>query len=84
MTEERKEETRKKISEANKKAIICIVTGKIFSSVKEGGMYYNCFSTCITRCCKNKQKSAGKLPDGTRLKWMYLSDFLSKCTYTQL
>ena len=28
--------------------------------------------THIVRCCKNKQKSAGKLSDGTKLVWRYI------------
>ena len=27
-------------------------------------------------CCKGKLKSSGKLPDDTKLVWMYYEDFL--------
>lgn len=84
------EKTRKKMSESRKgknhpqaKTAICITTGKIFHTTKEGAKYYNC-SNHIPECCKGKIKSCGKLPDGTKLVWMYLEEFLDKCKYTIL
>ena len=68
----------------NAKTIICITTGKIFDTVTDGAKYYNCYDTTIVRCCKGKLKSTGKLPDGTKLAWMYLDDFLDKCEFTKL
>ena len=28
--------------------------------------------------CKKKIKSSGKLPDGTKLQWLYLSEYLEQ------
>ena len=53
------------------KSVICITTGKVFTSAKEGSLYYGIANTTIIRCCKGKAKSAGKLPDGTKLVWEY-------------
>lgn len=58
------------------KTVICVTTGKIFDTAKEGARYYNIKSRgSVTECCKGKGKSAGKLPDGTPLVWMYLEDY---------
>lgn len=90
-TEKELKERGKKISEANSGKnnpasvpIICITTAKIFSTRNEGAIFYNIDETGISKCCKGKYKSAGKLPDKTKLKWMYLSDFLEKCNYISL
>jgi group I intron endonuclease len=74
------EEHRQKISEAQMgknnpmaKSVICITTNKVFYTLKDGADYYNIVcSSNITNCCKGKQKSAGKLPDGTKLVWRYI------------
>lgn len=86
------EETKNKISEAKKgrnnpraRAVICLTTGKIFYTSKEGAEYYNIKNPGnVTKCLKGRQKSAGKLDNNTPLKWMYLDDFLSKCKYIEL
>lgn len=75
------------------KAVICLTTNTIFYTTKEGAEYYGITPSAITICCKGcrysngkefKVKSAGKLPDGTLLKWMYLNKFLEKCKYILL
>ena len=63
------EETKRKLS----KKVICITTGKIFNSTREAGNYYKCGH--ISDCCKGILKSAGKLPNGTRLKWKFLENY---------
>lgn len=72
------EETRKKLSEAKigknhpmAKSVICITTGRIFLTAKEGAKYYNCNHGNITNCCKGKRKSSGKYK-GKKLIWRYL------------
>ena len=68
------EETKRKMSEAqSKKVVICITTGKIFNSEKEASNYYKC--SCISLCCEGIYKSAGKLPNGTKLQWKYVKDY---------
>ena len=60
------------------KSVICLTTGKIFYTIKDGGKYYNVDNSSIGKCCKGfkirkgkkvKVESAGKLPDGTPLVW---------------
>jgi hypothetical protein len=88
----RTEEFKRKIGESKKgknhpgrKDVICLTTGKIFYTVRDGAKCYGIKSPCnITACCKGNYGFAGKLLDGTKLTWMYLEDFLSKCIYTQL
>ena len=71
------EEHNKKISESMKgkssKKVICITTGKIFNSLKEAKKYYKCNN--ISACCRKKIQSAGKLSDGSPLKWKYIEDY---------
>ena len=56
----------------NSKSIICLTTKKIFYSVKEAGWYYGIKSPSdISRCCKGKNKFAGKF-NGVKLTWRYL------------
>ena len=62
------EEAKQKLS----KKVICITTGETFDSIKEASDHYKCNN--ITKCCKGKRKSAGKLPDGTPLQWKYEED----------
>ena len=59
----------------NKKKVICLTTGKIFNSIIEAGRYYKIKSTnCICYNCLGKQKTCGKLEDGTRLVWSYYNE----------
>ena len=66
------------------KSVICLTTTKIFSTEKEGSEYYNCVRQHISKCCKGERNYCGKLSDGTKLRWMYLKDFLEKCEYILL
>lgn len=58
------------------KNVICLTTGKIFYKVVDGANYYNVDCSGISKCCNGKVKSIGKLPDGTKLQWMYYECFL--------
>ena len=58
------------------KKVICITTGKVFDTAKEGAEFYNCNHTSISSCCNGKLKHAGKLEDGTKLKWMRYDDYI--------
>lgn len=71
--------------------VICLTTIKVFDSIKEASEYYNCNKSVLSAHCKKRKNkkgyiihSCGKLPDGTKLVWMYLEDFLEKCEYILL
>ena len=91
MTEE---EIKKVIKDANAcskgknnhkaKMVICITTKEIFPTLTEASRKYNISNGNITCCCKRGYGSCGKLTDGTKLNWMYLSDFLEKCEFVLL
>ena len=71
------DESKRKMSEAkakNKKAVMCITTGKTFDSMKEASDHYKVAKSNIIKCCKGKLKHAGKLPDGTKLQWRYVEN----------
>ena len=72
-----------RISEANKgkrtgansphaKKVICITTMTVFNCIKEAADYYGISRQHVGQCCNGKCKSAGKLSDGTKLRWSYL------------
>lgn len=56
------------------KTVICITTGQVFYGTKEAGRMTGINDKNIAKVCTGKQKSAGKSPDGTRLKWRYVKD----------
>lgn len=60
-----------KLKKGNKKAVICITTNKIFESLAEAAKYYSIDKGHISHCCNGFLKSAGKLPDGTKLVWRF-------------
>ena len=91
MSEEDKIKRKEKQIKTRSKSVICLTTKKIFYSVKEAEEYYGINKSCIYKCCKGyidrrgyKRNCAGKLPDGTKLVWMLLEDFLNKCEYILL
>ena len=57
----------------NRSKVICITTGRIFDCIKDAKKHYSCSN--ISECCRGKIQSAGKLPNGTPLKWKYLKDY---------
>lgn len=83
------EEEKRKISENhahingenhnNARKVICITTGEIFACMKYGANKYEIKnSTDIGACCRGKQKSTGKLRDGTKLVWMYYDEYIKQ------
>lgn len=61
----------------NSKKVICLTTLEIFDSMSDAARKYeNAHMANISRCCKGITKTCGKLPDGTKLKWMYYEDYL--------
>lgn len=79
-------ELRKKLSEAHigldnhqSQRIICITTGEVFNSIKEASIkHFNKRNNNISSCCSGQRKSAGKLSDGTPLKWMYYDEYIKE------
>ena len=74
------EETKAKMSEAKKganhpkaKPVICTTTNMIFNTLNEASNYYGICRSNICTCCRGKKKSAGKLSDGTKLVWRYIT-----------
>ena len=66
------EKHKNKLSEAKKKSVICITTGRVFPSAREGASYYKLSGAgSITNCCKGKHKYAGEY-NGQKLVWRYL------------
>lgn len=57
--------------------IICLNTNQVFVSATDASNYYNISHCGIIRCCKNTQNTSGSLSDGTRLTWMFYSDYLN-------
>ena len=58
------------------KKIICLNNHKIFNSIMDASKFYKIDRGHISHCCNGKQKTAGKLPDGTKLKWMFYDEYL--------
>ncbi|MGX7134079.1 NUMOD3 domain-containing DNA-binding protein [Enterococcus thailandicus] len=54
------------------KSVICLTTGEIFESIKVAASFYSITSSSdISRVCRGRRKTAGKLADGTKLTWSY-------------
>ncbi len=68
-----KEEISYRLSNVNikTKKVICTTTNKIFASIKEASIFYNCCNSKIVEVCKGRRKTCGKLDDGTPLQWKY-------------
>lgn len=67
-------ESRRK-SKGRSKKVMCITTGKVFDSAKEGGEYYGCnLGKNMCAIASGRQKTCGKLPDGTKLEWEYIDE----------
>ena len=83
------EELKEKISKANSGfnngnavSVICLTTKRIFLTITEASKYYKCDGSRIFKCCKGfcykngkveKVKSCGKLSNGVKLTWKFLT-----------
>ena len=54
------------------KQVKCITTDTIYSSTRDAERLTGIPHSNIGACCNGTRKSAGKLPDGTKLEWKYL------------
>ena len=64
-------------TEKRKKKVMCVTTGEIFNSARDAAKHYNMKDIGGVSHAANpnyKQKTAGKLPDGTKLEWRYIED----------
>lgn len=52
--------------------VMCLNTGEVFNTIREANKKYNIAEGKITDNCRKKRKSAGKLPDKTKLQWEYV------------
>lgn len=59
--------------------VYCITTYKKFDSICEAEEYFGMGRSNISSCCNGERKYAGKLKDGTKLKWMYYEDYIKEC-----
>lgn len=73
----RTKETIDKLSKAKEgknnpksKKLICITTNKIFDTLVEAGIFYNCCNKSIGKCCRQSQKYSGNLDDGTKEEYI--------------
>jgi hypothetical protein len=66
------------------KSIICLTNNTIFNSIKDGAITMNTYISPIIKTCKGLGKYAGKLTDGTPLRWMYLDDYIKQNGYTDI
>lgn len=64
------------------KSVICLTTGKVFDTITEAAKYYNIenLRSHISCWCNGNKKFnyLGKLPDGTKLVWMYYDNYIKK------
>lgn len=74
MTKDELLEYIERIQDKRYKKVICVTTGKIFSSITEASTYGHSYQSKISNCCQHKNKSAGKI-NNIDLQWMYLSDY---------
>lgn len=65
-----------KVAAKHRKKVVCLTTNEVIEGITNASKKYNCDRSDITRCCQGKIKSAGKLPDGTKLEWQYYDDYV--------
>ena len=58
------------------RAVYCITTNKVFDSITNAEKAYNAKQSGIRKCCEGNIKTSGTLPDGTRLSWIFLKDYI--------
>jgi group I intron endonuclease len=56
------------------KTVICITTRQVYYGTYEAERATGIKYQSISRACNGRGKSAGKLPDGTKLRWKFVKD----------
>lgn len=59
----------KRYNEYLKKRVYCLTTNEIFESITTASKKYGVDGGNISKACQGKLSGAGKLPDGTQLRW---------------
>jgi hypothetical protein len=67
----------KLIHKKNSVKIICLTTNEVFDSQSNASRKYKINKASISSCCSHKRKSAGKLPNGIKLVWMYYEEYIN-------
>lgn len=67
----------KKMALSNSRKVFCITTNEIFESITEASLKYNIHRSNISRCCKGKMKTCGKI-NGAKAEWAYYEDIAIK------
>lgn len=77
LTREHHKESFRGINHPKAKAVICITTGEVFATAKEGAEYYEIKggSSSVSKCCRGNRKYTGKCPTTNEpLVWKYLEE----------
>lgn len=56
--------------------VICVTTGKVFDTTKQGASYYGLTRKNVSDCCTGMQESTNRYGEGEPLKWMYYEDYM--------
>lgn len=59
-----------------KDRVVCLTTNEVFKTASEAGRHYQ--AKCVWECCHGTMEYSGFLENGTRLKWMYYSDYIKQ------
>ena len=65
-------EVKEALRQTTIRAVYCPQLNKRFESIKEASIFSSVPSGNIVQVCKGNRNYAGKLPDGTKLTWMYV------------
>lgn len=57
--------------------VICITTNLIFENANKASMHYNLDISHLLRNCRLESNYCGKLEDGTRLQWLFYSEYIN-------
>lgn len=58
------------------KAVYCTTTNEVFNSIMDAARAHGGNQSGIRKCCRREMNTSGSLPDGTKLAWMFLADYI--------